>query len=115
MGLERSDGLVDQGWNHAPEGLGQRGLAHRLHIGRAERPRGLDLTSVDALEAAAHNLGDVGLAVQGQRDGGRSDRAEFETGQNGQAAVAPHELEQRGRIPERLDIRDGGEVQPLPA
>src|SRR5215211_4512963 len=58
--------LVGQGRYRPPEGLGHDDVAHRLGVREAGGASGLHLPLVDALDAGAEDLRDVGRAVKAE-------------------------------------------------
>src|SRR3954454_8348671 len=59
--------LVDQRREDAPHALRDDDEAHRLRVGHPERARPLELAALDALDARAEDLADVGPGDQAER------------------------------------------------
>src|SRR5829696_2849851 len=103
--------LVGQGRYRPPEGLGHDDVAHRLGVGEAGGASGLHLPLVDALDAGAEDLCDVGRAVQAERHQPGEEQALEPEADRGGREVDDGYLHQKRRPPEHVYVGLGGPAQ----
>src|SRR5918999_5641321 len=109
--LHQCHELVGQGWYRPPEGLGHDNVAHRLGVGEAGGASGLHLPLVDALDAGAEDLCDVGRAVQAERHQPGEEQALEPDADRGGREVDDGYLHQKRRPPEHVYVDLGGPAQ----
>src|SRR5918999_611699 len=113
--LHQGHELVGQGRYRPPEGLRHDDVAHRLGVGEAGGTPGLHLTLIDALDAGAEDLRDVGRAVERERrKPGEEQAVKAETDRGGRK-VDDGYLHQERRSPEHVYVDLGGPAQYAPA
>ena len=108
-----ADEVVEQRRDDPAHRLRHHDEAQRLEVGEAERARGRDLAPVDALDAGAVDLGDVGAVGQGQRQ----DRVPFgrpvaDQRQAGQRQAEADEVDADDRRQAAEDVGVDGGDQP---
>src|SRR5919112_2622043 len=103
--------LVGQGRYRPPERLWHDNVAHRLGVGEAGCASGLHLSLVDALDAGAEDLRDVGSAVQAERHQPGEEQALEPDADRGGREVDDGYLHQERRPPEHVYVDLGGPAQ----
>ena len=108
--LDVADELVDQRRQNAADALRDHDQAHALAIAHAERPAGLHLAALDALDARAEDFADIGAGDQAERqDAERKGRGpEDLTADAGKALADEQDGDDRRKPAENIGVDPRG-------
>ena len=112
--LDVADELVDQRRQNAADALRYHDQAHALAVAHAERPAGLHLPALDALDARAEDFADIGAGdkAKGENAERKGRRPENFTADAGKALADQQNGDDRRKATENIGVDPGGNAQP---
>jgi hypothetical protein len=112
--LDGRDELVHQRGQHAAQRLRQHHQAHGAAVAQAQCAGGFHLAARQALDAGAHDLGQVGGVEHHQRDQHGGELVGLDAGHAGQEEVGPEDHHQERQAAHHEHEARDGPAQPAP-